>query len=284
MPTLAFIGCGNMGSAILSGLLDATRQSPTTAKITDFIVNTKTAESATALRTTYQADASRVTVTNGQNVRAMQEADIIMLGCKPFLAEGILSEPGVAGALAGKFVISVMGGKTPAQILEFILQGAETRELEKPVITRAIPNVAARLRKSMTIVERNSELSEDRAEILAWVFEQIGKVKFLEPEQVDVGSMLMATAALMCVPVDGILDGCVIEGLRRPEALEMTAQCLEGMAGLLREGVHPAVLRESVSSPRGCTIQGLHTLEKQGVRGTFADAIVNGTKHFRGEK
>ncbi|KAB8228924.1 delta 1-pyrroline-5-carboxylate reductase [Aspergillus alliaceus] len=287
MSTLAFIGCGNMGSAILSGLLDATRSEPQTAKITHFNISTKSAASASNLRTTYSADASRLTITHGANVRAMQEADIIMLACKPFLAQDILSQPGVAGALLGKFVISIMAGKSAAEISELIYAGSGSgvAEDKKPVIVTAMPNVAARLRQSMTIVEENAALSAERAEILQWIFGQIGRVKYVAPEMVDAGSMVSGAAmALVSLAVDGILDGAVMEGFRRGEALEVSAQVLEGLAGLLREGVHPAVLRESISSPRGCTIQGLYALEKNGVRGAYAEALVRGTKHLRGEK
>ncbi|GAB1197183.1 hypothetical protein APSETT444_006474 [Aspergillus pseudonomiae] len=278
---------GNMGSAILSGLLDATRSEPATAKITHFTVSTKSAISAAKLRAEYAADSSRVTVAHGANVRAMQDADIVMLACKPFLAQSILAEPGVAAALAGKFVISVMAGKTPAEIMEFVYGddgGSASQTEDRPVIVTAMPNVAARLRQSMTIVEENEALSPERAEVLKWIFEQIGTVKFVAPDLVNAGSMVSGAAmALMTVAVDGIMDGAVMEGFRRPDAMEVSAQVLEGLAGLLREGVHPAVLRESISSPKGCTIQGLYALEKNGVRGAYAEALVRGIKHLRGE-
>jgi pyrroline-5-carboxylate reductase len=275
-----------MGSAILSGLLDSTRSESQSAKITRFIVSTKSASSAEKLRSTYAADSTRVDIAPGQNLRAMQEANIVMLACKPFLAEEILSEEGVAEALVGKFVISVMAGKTPEEIMSFIYKNkALPTDTEKPVIVRAMPNVAASIGKSVTIIEGNPALSAERAAILSWAFEQIGTVKYVASNLVDAGSIISgASMALVSVALDGILDGAVIEGYRRGEALEISAQVLEGMAGLLREGVHPAVLRENISSPRGCTIQGLFTLEKKGVRGTFAEAVVNGTKHLRGEK
>ncbi|KAE8417955.1 pyrroline-5-carboxylate reductase dimerization-domain-containing protein [Aspergillus pseudocaelatus] len=284
MATLGFIGCGNMGSAILDGLLEATRSEPQNSKITNFIAGTKSAASANKLNDKYHADSERVVVLRGSNVKVMEQADIILLACKPFLAQSILSEPGVAEALAGKFVISVMAGKTPAEIMEYIYGDNSNQTANRPVIVTAMPNVAARLRQSMTIIEENPALSKDRAEILKWIFEQIGTVKFVAPDLVDVGSMVSGAAmALMTLAVDGIMDGAVMEGFRRPDAMEVSAQVLEGLAGLLREGVHPAILRESISSPRGCTIQGLYALEKNGVRGAYAEALVRGIKHLRGE-
>jgi pyrroline-5-carboxylate reductase len=61
----------------------------------------------------------------------------------------------------------------------------------------------------------------------------------------------------------------------------MTAQCLLGLAKMLKDGHHPAVLRESISSPRGCTIQGLLAVERAGVRSAFADSIIAGTGHLK---
>ncbi|KAF9885557.1 delta 1-pyrroline-5-carboxylate reductase [Aspergillus nanangensis] len=235
--TLAFIGCGNMGSAILSGLLDATRadNSATASsppKLSHFIINTKTATSADRLRTQFQSDASRVEVLHAQNVRAMQTADVILLACKPFLAAEILREPGVQDALAGKFVISIMAGMTPDEIAECIFPSSSSSEDQqqqqgRPVIVRAMPNVAARLRKSLTIVEESASLSAERAELLTWMFEQIGAVKYLGPELFDAGGMVAgASMAMFTMPLDGLLDGSVVLGIRRSEALEMVTQVL----------------------------------------------------------
>ncbi|KAL5356170.1 pyrroline-5-carboxylate reductase dimerization-domain-containing protein [Aspergillus floccosus] len=290
-PSIAFIGCGNMGSAILGGLLSATRTSDTNAKFSKFIINTKSASSAERLRAEYKTDAARLDIRHGQNVAAMQDADVVLLACKPFLVAGILSEPGVRSALAGKFVISILAGMSPQEIAACIDQpeggaGASptangdskgTRN-----IVRAMPNVAARLRQSMTIIEADPTLSTERSELLTWMFEQIGRVKYVAAEQFDAAGMLVgASMAMFTVPLDGLLDGCVVEGLRRPEALEMAAQVLEGMAALLKDGAHPAVLRESIASPRGCTIQGLMTVERRGVRAAFADGMIDGTEHLK---
>ncbi|GFF50577.1 pyrroline-5-carboxylate reductase [Aspergillus udagawae] len=287
--TLAFIGCGNMGSAILSGLLDATRSTTdsngnASAKISRYIVSTKSAASAQRLRDEFREDDCRVSIKHMHNLLAMQEADIVLLACKPYLAEEVLSEPGVREALAGKLVVSIMAGKTPEAIEKYIYGDSPADTIDsKAIIVRAMPNVAARLRQSMTIIEIHNSLSSDLTDTLTWIFEQIGKVKFLATDLFDIGSMLVGSSiAVLTVPLDGILDGCVAEGIRRADALEMAAQNLIGMAGLLREGVHPAILRESISSPRGCTIQGLLTVEKEGVRGACAQAMINGARHLKG--
>jgi pyrroline-5-carboxylate reductase len=232
-----------MGSAILSGILDATRPTidsngSALAKVLRFIVSTKSAASAHRLCDEFQADKDRVDIRHSENLLAMQEANIVLLACKPYLADEVLGESGVREALAGKLVISIMAGKTPEDIEKYIYRDSPADEAaSKAIIVRAMPNVAARLRQSMTIIEINNSLSYDMADTLTWIFEQIGKVKFLATDMFDIGTMLVGSSiAVLTVPLDGILDGCVVEGIRRADALEMTAQNLIGMAGLLREG------------------------------------------------
>ncbi|RAH50555.1 pyrroline-5-carboxylate reductase, partial [Aspergillus brunneoviolaceus CBS 621.78] len=266
--TLAIIGCGNMGSAILSGILDATRADPTTSPFGRIIACTKTEQSASRLREQYAQDRARVEVRADANLATVREADYVMLGCKPYLVEAVIAADGMADALAEKFIISVIAGKTPAVLAGYITEyaSAEVKASARPSVARAIPNVAASVRESMTVVELPAECAAANREVVEWMFAQLGQVKVVAPELFDLGSMLVAALAPLSVAVDGILDGCVAEGMRRAEASEMTAQCLLGLAQLLKGGVHPAVLRESISSPRGCTIQSLLTVEKAGVR------------------
>uniref|UniRef100_A0A8H7K1K2 Pyrroline-5-carboxylate reductase catalytic N-terminal domain-containing protein n=1 Tax=Bionectria ochroleuca TaxID=29856 RepID=A0A8H7K1K2_BIOOC len=228
--TLAIVGCGNMGSAILSGLLDATR-SQSDPPVSSFIAVTNTVESADRLRCRFEQDKSRLLVRHGASVWAMEQADIVILGCKPYMAELILGEEGAGDALSGS---SCRG----------------------PYVVRAMPNVAAKVRKSMTIIEHNPTLPDELNNALSWIFSQIGEVKVLATDQFDIGSMLVGSSmAILSVGLDGILDGCVMEGIRRSEALEMAAQSLLGMAELLRQGEQLAAYRESVSSPRGLLLQ-----------------------------
>ncbi|KAH1636876.1 hypothetical protein KXW50_003437 [Aspergillus fumigatus] len=272
-----------MGSAILSGLLDATRRttdsngSPS-AKISRFIVSTKSAASAHRLGEEFQADKDRVDIRHSDNLLAMQEADIVLLACKPYLAEEVLGELGVREALAGKLVISIMAGKSPEDIEKYIYRDTPADDAEsKAIIVRAMPNVAARLRQSMTIIEINNNLSHDIADTLTWIFEQIGKVKFLAADLFDIGTMLVGSSiAVLTVPLDGILDGCVAEGLRRADALEMAAQNLIGMAGTNEDEVRK-------------TVQDMKSLGFKGVilgyaRESIAKADENDNSSFHAEK
>lgn len=213
---------------------------------------------------------------------------MILLACKPYMAADVLGAEGVQEALSGKFVISILAGKTAKDIEESIFPPSRplNASIRKPYIVRAMPNVAASLRESMTMIETPpNSLPAHLSEMLEWIFQQIGQAKFIAPDLFEAGTMLVGSAiAVMTVPLDGYLDGLVSEGLRRPDAFEMAAQVFYGMAKLLKDGAHPAVLRESISSPRGCTIQGLLAVERAGTRGAFAQAAIGGTRHLQGGK
>ncbi|KAI9376545.1 hypothetical protein BJX61DRAFT_538781 [Aspergillus egyptiacus] len=283
--TLAIIGCGNMGSAILSGILDATTSENSQSPFSHIIASTRSKQSAEKLQARYEKHSSPINLQfiHGDNTLAAERADVLMLGCKPYLVADVLSEPGLSDKLSGKLVVSIIAGKTPA-VLADLIKGNQTKAkttTDESVVARAIPNVAAEVRESMTVVELPPNIQQRHIDIVDWMFSQIGQVKMLGADLFDLGSMLMASVATVSVAVDGILDGCVAEGMRRAEASEMTAQCLLGLAKLLKEGHHPAVLREAISSPRGCTIQGLLAVEKAGVRSAFAESVISGTRHLR---
>lgn len=217
-------------------------------------------------------------------VQIMQDADIVVLGFKPFMAEDVLSAKGVREALAGKLVISLLAGQTPQNLARIIREGTATAgEIAEPVIMKVIPNMGAQFRQSMTIIETSEQTVPDHmTEVVEWMFKQVGAIKYLPQSQMDLGSVLVGAAlAAMTVPIEGILDGCVAEGLKRPDAMEMVLHGLRGLSAALESGIHPAVLRESISSPRGCTIQALLTLEKAGSRSDYAEAIINGTQHLK---
>ena len=271
-----------MGSAILDGILDATRSEPN-PPISSFIVCTKSSASADRLCAKFARDESRVRFLPSQNVQAMKEADIILLACKPYMTDDVLGAEGVGEALSGKFVISVLAGKTVPDIQAAIAQSSTTT---MPHVVRAMPNIAASIKESTTIVEAPSpSVPVHLSETLEWIFAQIGMVRFVPANLFEAGTMLVGSSmGVMTVALDGYLDGLVVEGFRRADALEMMAQVLRGLSSLIKDGGHPALLRESMSSPRGCTIQGLLAVEKAGTRGAFAQAVIDGTKHLKGGK
>lgn len=208
----------------------------------------------------------------------MTEADIVLLACKPYMAEEVLGAEGVRYALEGKLVISVLVGSPVAKLEAIIYGHAPPQKDRMCYIQRAMPNIAAELGEAMTVIESTSMPQEFR-DISHWIFSQIGKTAPVAPDLFDIGGVMAGpTGAFLSVALDGILDGAVSQGLKRADAKKMVTQSLVGLARLLENGEHPGMLRERFSSPKGTTIDGLLSLEEDRVRFAFSKAVIASSK------
>ncbi|PMD53645.1 pyrroline-5-carboxylate reductase [Hyaloscypha bicolor E] len=278
-----------MGAAILSGVLESCSRAQANGeepKISRFIATVNSEGSADALQRRFEAYADRFDVRRGENVTAMREADIVLLAFKPYMVDLVLRQPGVREALAGKLIISVLVGSPPAKLEEAIFNRDSDfdwgeiprKEQGKPLyIKRAMLNIAAEFRESMTVIE-TTNMPRQYEEITEWIFLQLGKIQPVAPDLFDIGGVLAgASGALLSVAFDGMLDGAVKQGLKRADAKKILTQSLFSMAKLL-ENEHPAVLRERFSSPKGTTIDGLLSLEEDRARYAFSKAVIASTK------
>ncbi|KAH9005075.1 pyrroline-5-carboxylate reductase [Lactarius hatsudake] len=280
--TLCVLGCGTMGIAITSGVLASLdsqgplhrlgsghpkweSHTPGTSTPTDvtegdptlpsrFIACVMREESAKRLRGTFRSltGGEAVEVTVGQNIAAVQQSDVVLLCCKPQVAHLILNETGIKEALAGKLLISILAGVTIAQLSNWIREGMT-------VVSNLPPSDAEGLNK----------------EIILKIFSSIGRCRFLEERHFDACTALSGSGpAFACIFLEAMADGGVMMGLPRAEALELAAQTLQGAARMtLQSDVHPAQIKDSVTTPGGCTIAGLLALEDGRVRSTIARAI-----------
>lgn len=289
-----------MGVAILSGILTSLAElqdasgnnskpasgtstplyetAATTRLPTRFVACVRRPESARKLRATFQEHASRVSVVQGANVAAARQADVVLLACKPYLAREVLSEAGMAAALEGKLLISILAGVTEAQI-ESTLAAANGGAAVACRVVRAMPNTASLIRESMTVIGiSDPPLDPDTMGLVTWIFKRIGDVVYLPPSTMDVCTALCGSGpAFFALMLEAAIDGAVAMGLPRAEAQRMAAQTMKGAAGLVLNGDHPALLRDKVSTPGGCTIGGLLVLEEGRVRGTVARAVREAT-------
>ena len=229
---------------------------------------------------------SSLDVLQNENLRGVQEADVVLLACKPYNLPAILHEDGMRKALAGKLLISILAGVPVAQI-EDTIYGPDSSDTHStnPAeggrcrIVRVMPNTAALIRQSMTVIATsNPPLPADLLSLVTWIFTRIGRVVTLPPGQMDACTALCGSGpATFALVLEAIADGAVAMGLPRAEAQLMAAQTMRGAAGLVLNGEHPAILREKVSTPGGCTIGGLLVLEEGGLRGTVARSVREAT-------
>jgi pyrroline-5-carboxylate reductase len=218
------------------------------------------------------------TLTN-QNLKGVQEADIILLSCKPHGYKTILGEEGMREALKGKVLVSILAGVTQQQIEAFLYPEGTDKVEGACRVVRVMPNTASFVGESMSVIQTSDPpLSDSQYKLVEFVFSSIGRVTTLPPANMDAATALCGSGpAFFALILEAAADGAVAMGLPRAEAQMMAAQTMRGTTGLVLNGEHPAVLKDKVSTPGGCTIGGLMSLEEDGVRGAVAKAIREAT-------
>ncbi|KAM6500860.1 pyrroline-5-carboxylate reductase [Amanita muscaria] len=295
--TLCVLGCGTMGVAIISGVIEGLKSASTVKTLiglekweshtpgtvtpvgppdatvpSRFIACVSREESAKGLRAKFSTMTQLgevIDVLVSQNVEAVQLADVVLLCCKPQVASSILNESGIREALEGKLLISILAGVTIQQLREFV--PSSTR------VVRAMPNTPCRIREGMSVVSTlpiSVHTEKDRTIILK-IFSSMGRCRILDEKHFDACTALSGSGpAFACIFLEAMADGGVMMGLPRAEALELAAQTLQGAARMvLQDGTHPARLKDEVTTPGGCTIAGLLALEDGRVRSTIARSI-----------
>lgn len=252
--------------------------------------------SAKRVQTALSHHMSSLTILRNQNLKGVQEADVILLGCKPKnLKDGILREPGMLEALQGKLLLSILAG-TSVESIEAQIYGSPLSGDKNPVaegrcrIVRVMPNTASLIQRSMTVIaDSNPPLSSSQTALVTWLFSRIGRVTNLPPYMMDAATALCGSGpAFIALILEALADGAVAMGLPRAEAQKMAAQTMQGTAEMVLNGQHPALLREQVCTPGGCTAGGLQALEDGKVRASVATCVrtasVAATRLGRGEE
>ncbi|MBN2797901.1 MAG: pyrroline-5-carboxylate reductase [Deltaproteobacteria bacterium] len=261
MPTsLAVLGCGTIGSAVIRGVLAAELMPAAAIRATR-----RHPERAAAL----SKELGIAVLLD--SVAAAREAEVVLLGVKPQDIEGLLTLPGMAEATAGKLLISVAAGVRLEQLIRW---APEAHPL------RAMPNTPARIREGMTVLSPASSVQERELAQARALFEAVGRVRVLDERYMDaVTSLAGSGPAFAAVILEAFADGGVMMGLPREVAMELAAQMMQGTARLvLQTGEHPAALKDLVTTPAGSTIAGLLTMEDGRIRSTLARTIQEAAK------
>ncbi|VUC23522.1 unnamed protein product [Clonostachys rosea] len=292
--TLAILGCGAMGTAILSGIISFQDSSSGTQEIdllpTRFIACVRRLESADAIRSKLPCEAldSTVSVYVNNNCAAVREADVILLACQPHLYKPLLQESGICAALKGKPVISVLAGVASSEIKRHLVQifdkeSTDIHDLDAVFdafsVIRAMPNIASAVQASSTVLEIDSQpLTGDIIATARAIFSCVGTVFTTTPEQFGICTTLNgSTPAFFAMVIDGLVDGAVALGLSHTEATQMAATTMRGTADLIMSGKSTLDLRYEVACPGGATIQGLQVLEEARTRAVWMRAMAAAT-------
>lgn len=274
-------GIGSLGTAIAGGIIDPARGNT----IRRLIATVGTEPSKHRVESALADNSSRLEVLlQDENVRAIQEADVVLLAVKPVKREGFFNAPGIREALRGKLLISILAGISTKELIRLLLGDQQVSSDQLPLqIVRAMPNMAAKIREAVTLFTADlNTLSKDNLEIASWIFNQVGSAQYIAESSFDIAAVLVGCGgSLLLLAIDGLLDAAVAEGLKRSEAQNMVVTSAIGMMKLVPAGDHPSVLREKIASPGGCSIRALLELEKAGVRSAYTGAIMAASEKSR---
>ncbi len=254
--TIGMIGTGNMGSAILRGIVDASY-----VKASQIIAFDASSRRMNEL----EEDIPGIQLAR-DCLEVAEKADLIILAVKPIYVKDVIGE--IHSALNGKAVLSIAAGWT-VNMLENALYGTSATYL------RVMPNTPALVGEGMTALCDNTTFSKEDFNYAKGIFDSIGKTKVL-PERLFDGVVAVSgsSPAYVYMMIEAMADAAVKEGIPRVYAYEMAAQSVLGSALMvLSSGTHPAALKDAVCSPGGTTIEAVEELERKGFRAAIMDAM-----------
>ena len=260
---IAFLGAGKMGGIILQALLKSGMFSPQSICAT--VAHEERAK-ALAAKTNVKVGTN--------NVEAAKGADIIVIGVKPQVVEDVVRE--------------ISSQITPNQIIVSVAASVPTLMIEKelppnvPVI-RAMPNTPCIMGAGMTAICKGKHATAEQVALTAHIFNLVGRTVTVDEKHMDAVTALSASGpAYIYVILESLAEAGVKVGLPRDIATLLAAQTTLGAAKVVLEtGDHPALLKDAVTTPAGCTIDALMELEEGKLRVTLIKAVVKAAQRAK---
>ncbi len=249
---IGFIGAGNMGSAMIGGILKAS-----------LVATGQLIASAHSSETLERVHARFKIETTLSNQTVAERSDILVLAVKPDKFDEVL--PQIAPHVKNQcIVVSVAAGRTIAAI-----EKGFARELK---LVRAMPNTPALVGEAMSALCANTRVTEEELAEVRQIFEAFGKAEVVPESLLDaVVGVSGSSPAYVYLFLEAMADAAVAEGMPREKAYKFAAQAVCGAARMVLEtGRHPGELKDEVCSPGGTTIEAVAALEKGGLR----DAVI----------
>lgn len=252
---LGFIGCGNMGGAMLSGALDSGW-----AKADDIIVHTRTEQTAVHLQDAYGVALAQ------SNAEVARQAQVLVLAVKPAVYEEVLEE--IAPQLGSEVIISL----APNWTLSDLRQACKSTDVR---LVRAMPNTPAKVGQGMTGLCWSDNLTDQEKEDIMAFFEGFGRAAVVREDCMGaVTAVSGSSPAYVYMMIEAMAEGAIKQGIPAKDAYTFAAQAVYGTAKMVLEtGQHPAVLRDAVCSAGGTTIKAVSVLESRGFKGALIDAM-----------
>jgi pyrroline-5-carboxylate reductase len=260
---VAVLGAGKMGGILLQAFLKENLFAADKIHAT-----VGHAERALALSTQWGVDVS----TN--NLEAVKQSDLILVGVKPFQVADLIAE--------------IKPGLTPAKTLVSFAASVKTRSIEEAAgmqiaVVRAMPNTPSALGAGAAALCRGRFVSDQQMELAQRLFETVGRTVLVDEKHMDAVTGLSGSGpAYLYIIIEALAEAGVKVGLPRDIATQLAAQTAYGAAKMVLEtGYHPALLKDAVTTPAGCTIDGILELEEGGLRVTLIKAVMRATERAR---
>jgi pyrroline-5-carboxylate reductase len=261
---ISIIGTGNMGEALVSGLISSGSSSPENIICTDIRL-----DKLQSVKEKYGVD------TTDNNIAAVEGSNIVIYAVKPQIIASVLKETAHSLDLS-KLIISIAAG-VPLAAIEHCLK----KDLR---LIRVMPNIAAFVKESASVLAAGKNATTDDIQLAMAIFDSMGKSIFIKENiLMDAITGLSGSGpAYIFLIVGAMADAGVKVGLSREDALFLSIQTVLGSAKLLMETrEHPGRLKDMVTSPGGTAIAGIHTLEKGGLRTTLINAVEVATQRSK---
>lgn len=251
---IGFIGCGNMGEAILGGLLKSY------VKKQDVIVSTKTSKTSEKIKNTYGVKAIL------DNKEVVKKADIVFLAVKPYMYKDVIDE--IKNYVDdNKIIVTIAAGITLEELYNWFKK--------KVKLVKTMPNTPALVNEGMSCICPGHNISEQELTEIINIFNCFGKCEILSENDFHGFIALCGSSpAYVFMFIEAMADAAVKMGIPRKKAYRLGAQAVLGSAKMILDTeMHPGELKDMVCSPRGTTIEAVNELEKQGFRASVIKAM-----------
>lgn len=253
---IGFCGCGNMGSAILGGIIDSKIVSED-----DVYIFEPNDDNIEKIHNSF--DQINFLKTNKEVV---DKSEIIFIAVKPYMYKTILEDI-KENLNREKILVTIAPGITIDEVKN-IIEG-------KAKIVRTMPNTPALVRTGMTAVSFDEIIEESEKTNVLSLLESFGEVEVIKEDLMDhVPAVSGSSPAYVYMMIEAMADGAVKAGIQRDKAYKFAAQAVMGAAKMVIEtGKHPGELKDAVCSPGGTTIKSVAKLEEKGFRSSIIEAM-----------
>src|SRR6202048_1397166 len=265
MPGLkvAIIGAGKMGGILLQAFLKNHLVSPD-----QIFATVQHPDRAQALSVQFGVEVTT------DNLAAAEQADVILLGVKPIQVPALIAQ--IAPAL------------TPAKLVLSFAASVKTRSIEDAAgcqlaVIRAMPNTPAMIAAGVTALCGGRFVSTEQMAVAQRIFNTVGRTVVVDEKHMDAVTGLSGSGpAFLYIIIEGLAEAGVNVGLPRDVATLLAAQTTLGSARMVLEtGYHPALLKDAVTTPAGCTVDGIPERGEGGLRGTLIKAVKRATQRAK---